>query len=124
MWALLVFGDVAPAKNDPFRQPEVMWGTAGLVVALLVGAFVLHLVDRWRKKNAAATVNPADELTDFRQMFERGEITEEEYTRLRNRVAQRMKAPEAVGGVLGTLPNTPTLPTPQPPDTDNPSPSA
>jgi hypothetical protein len=123
MWGL-VLGDVAPPNKDPFRQPEVIWGTAGLVVALLVGAFVLHLLDRWRKKTAAGVTNPADELTDFRRMFEHGEITEEEYARLRTRVAQRVKATDAVAGAVTPSPNPAMLPPPPPPDTDNPSPSA
>ena len=33
------------------------------------------------------------ELTDFRAMFERGEITETEYERLRLKVANRVKKP-------------------------------
>ena len=52
--------------------------------------FVIWIVDRWRKK-AIQTAHSAEELTDFRGMFERGEITEEEYVKLRTRVSGRMK---------------------------------
>jgi hypothetical protein len=80
-------------RGDPLSSPEVMWSTAGLAVALLAGALLVYLVDRWRKRNAAPTVDTTRELTEFRRMFEHGEITEEEYARLRDRVAQRVKAP-------------------------------
>jgi hypothetical protein len=94
MWALSLFAQAGRADKDPFRQPEVIWGTAGLAVALLVGALVIWLVDRWRKK-ATQTGHTAEELTDFRAMYERGEITEEEYAKLRVRVSGRVKQPPA-----------------------------
>lgn len=94
MWVLPLLAQAQRADKDPFRQPEVIWGTAGLAVALLVGAFVIWIVDRWRKRTTQAT-NTANELTEFREMYERGEITEEEYAKLRTRVAGRVKAPAA-----------------------------
>jgi len=96
MWALSLFAQAGRADKDPFRQPEVIWGTAGLAVALLAGALVIWTVDRWRKK-ATRTANSAEELTDFRAMYERGEITEEEYGKLRIRVSGRVKQPPAAG---------------------------
>lgn len=84
-WALL-----AQARPDPFREPEVIWGTAGIAVALLAGALVIWFVDKWRKK-AAAPQDATEELSGFRGMLQRGEITEEEYARLRNKVATRLR---------------------------------
>ncbi|MBA4188466.1 MAG: hypothetical protein C0467_10715 [Planctomycetaceae bacterium] len=113
----------AQAKPDPFREPEVIWGTAGIAVALLVGAFAIWLVDRWRKK-ATAQREAAEELSDFREMYQQGQITEDEYAKLRNKVAMRVrekipKSPDGVasaatGGILasGEIP-----PSPQPPET-------
>ena len=92
VWALL-----AQARPDPFREPEVIWGTAGIAVALLAGALVIWLVDKWRKK-AAAPQDATEELTGFRGMLQRGEITEEEYARLRNKVAARVREAAAKPG--------------------------
>ncbi len=118
-WAALL----AQGKADPFREPEVIWGTAGIAVALLVGAFAIWLVDRWRKK-ATAQREAIEELSDFRGMFQRGEITEEEYAKLRNKVAVRVKealAKPAEGVVdLATgeiVPPGGTPPPPRPPET-------
>ena len=92
MWVLSLLAQAGRADKDPFRQPEVIWGTAGLAVALLAGALVIWAVDRWRKR-ATQSTNNLQELTDFRAMYERGEITEEEYAKLRNRVSGRVRQP-------------------------------
>jgi hypothetical protein len=122
MW--LLFAQAAARKRDPFREPEVIWGTIGLIVALLVGAFCVWLVDRWRKKSIVRR-DASEELTDFREMHESGEITDDEYARLRGRVADRVKqAPPAQAsgpaadtrpGPAGTTEPAPPLPPPQPP---------
>jgi hypothetical protein len=131
MWVVALLAQADRADKDPFRQPEVIWGTAGLALALLGGALVIWLVDRWRKQATAATTNTAEELTDFRGMYERGEITEEEYVRLRNKVSGRMKealAPTAPMSPTGAAPNGPTATPPAAPPAEgppqNPPPSA
>jgi hypothetical protein len=102
-----------PAASDLFDRAEFWWGTGGLVVALVAGAVVVGWVDRWRKRQAlAAGAESGEELTSFRAMFERGEITEAEYARLRHRVAERVKAPvKPTAGADTTLDaDTPTPP--------------
>jgi len=111
---------LAQAKGDPLREPEVILGTAGIAVALLVGAFAIWLVDRWRKK-ATAQRDAAEELTDFRVMFQRGEITEDEYAKLRSKVAKRVQAAAAkakegiVDLATGEIVSPGGTPPPQPP---------
>jgi hypothetical protein len=82
-------------KGSPFDRPEIILGSAALVGALLLGAFVIYLVDRWRKQTALADRQEGLELTDYREMFESGEITEAEYNKLRLKVADRVKKVEA-----------------------------
>ncbi len=124
------------SKGDPFRSPDVIWGTAGLAVALLAGALLVYVADRWRKKSSSQVVDTSRELTEFRRMFERGEITAEEYAKLRERVALRVKAPAPVAATDAmplsqqAIPNTvpvnpnslpgPDQPTP-PPDSGKPA---
>ena len=95
MGAFLLFAQQGGGSGDPLRRPEVIWGTAGLALALLAGALLVYMADRWRKRNTLSASDAARELTEFRRMYERGEITEGEYVRLRDRVAQRVKAPAA-----------------------------
>lgn len=137
MGGFWLFAQMGGRGDDPLRKPEVIWGTAGLALALLAGALLVYLTDRWRKRNAAPAIDATGELTEFRRMYERGEITEEEYTRLRDRVAQRVKALPSLpvqsdqqalpgqGAAPSSLPG-PDQPTP-PPDSGkpaNPSPPA
>ncbi len=93
MW-LTLFAD---AREDPLRSPEVIWGVAGLIVALLVGAAVISAVDKWRKRATAGPTeaDATEALSVYRQMYESGEITEEEYAKLRARVAEQVKKPPA-----------------------------
>lgn len=77
--------------GSPFDRPEIIWGSVGLAAALLVGAVAIYLVDKWRKRELLRDHEEALELTDFRGMFERGEITKPEYDKLRQKVADRAK---------------------------------
>jgi hypothetical protein len=136
MGGFWLFAQMGGRGGDPLRSPEVMWSTAGLAVALLAGALLVYLADRWRKGNVASATDSKGELTEFRRMYERGEITAEEYAKLRDRVAQRVKAPAPLppsqqgvptAGLVAPTPLPgPDQPTP-PPDSGksaNPSPPA
>jgi len=102
MWMFTLFAD--GLRDDPLRRPEVIWGTAALAGALLFGAFAVWMVDKWRKKSETKP-DATGELTGFRGMFDRGEITQDEYAKLRERVAQRVKTPPKP-------PDSPPSPTP------------
>jgi hypothetical protein len=59
--------------------------TTGLLLAgtLLVAAFVIALLSRWRRRSGGECLTPADQLTHFRSLYERGTISAEEFQRLR-----------------------------------------
>lgn len=90
MWALSLL-----AADDPLSRPELIYGTAGLVLALLAGAVAISLTDRWRKRAAAPVHDSTDILTTYRDMYEHGEITEAEYAELRRKVAEKVKSAPA-----------------------------
>ncbi len=107
MFSLVLFAQNKPA-GSPFDRPEIIWGSVGLAAALLVGALVITIVDKWRRRAAMEEREAGLELTDFRAMYESGEITEAEYNRLRLRVANRVKNPAAIVlAVPATEPNSP-----------------
>ncbi len=89
MWA-----QAAPRGGDPLRRPEVIWATVALAAAIFVGAFIIWVVDRWRKQLIRDNEG-IDDLTDYRHMLERGEITEEEYNKLCQRLRRQHRKDES-----------------------------
>lgn len=124
MCSLLLLAE-APARGDPLQSPEVIWGVAGLTVALLVGAAVIYAVDQWRKRAALGptAADATDTLTTYREMHRNGEITDEEYAKLRDKVAAKVKTaplkPPAADAARPTFPTRVDATTdyrPAPPD--------
>jgi hypothetical protein len=102
----------AETRDDPLTRPEILWGTLGLTLSLLVGAGVIYAVDKWRKRAAEGTRDDTESLTSFRAMYEAGEITEAEYAELKRKLAERVKK----GGVPPPEPPAgPAAPPPAPP---------
>src|SRR5262245_66092558 len=61
--------------------------------ALLVGAVVIAVVSRWRRTNARTPTSEAsDQLAQFRSLYERGEISQEEFDRLRALLGGQLRA--------------------------------
>jgi hypothetical protein len=108
MWIpTVLFAQEPPKRTEPFLRREEDWVVVGLLVAVMyAGAVAFWLVDRWRKRQAAAR-NSAEELSDFRGMYDRGEITAAEYARLRDRVAKRLKDPKPGGDPADPPPSPP-----------------
>lgn len=110
MCSLLLLAEAPARGGDPLQSPEVIWGVAGLTVALLVGAAVIYAVDKWRKRAALGPteVDATDALTTYREMHRNGEITDEEYAKLRDKVAAKVKtAPLKPPAADSTRPATP-----------------
>ncbi len=88
-----------------------------LVASLLVAAFVIALVQRWRRRgDAKEDLSPTAQLAHFRSLYEAGTISAEEFERLRSLLGGRMRH------TLG-MPASPVKPAePSPPSTAPPPP--
>lgn len=124
---------VLVAAADSLADPKfirILAATGLLAGALLAGAIVVAFVDRWRKRRANETLATHDQLASFRLLYERGELSKEEFERIKAQLLARLKAtenataakvdvaneadvspPPAAGG------NEPTQPTDSPPQT-------
>jgi hypothetical protein len=80
-----------------------------LAAALLVGAFAVAMLDRWRKRQLNETFTAHDQLTSFRLLYERGELSQEEFERVRKQLLTRLKRQEAARPAppLDVLPEAP-----------------
>ncbi|HZY86309.1 MAG TPA: SHOCT domain-containing protein [Gemmataceae bacterium] len=67
--------------------------TAGLYLggALLAAAVVLALLNRWRRRPADDRLGPADQLAQFRSLYEQGLLSQEEFERLRSLLAGEIR---------------------------------
>ena len=93
-------GEAGPALwgANPFLTVEFFLSVGLLISVLLGGAVVFFFIDRWRKRQLSPGRETTDTLSSFRTMFERGELTEAEYRKVRDRVAARMREEVALPG--------------------------
>ncbi len=99
-----------PKADRAFTQSIEFWVSVGLLVLiLLVGAIVLYFTDVWRKRQLAPGRDSTEALSTFREMYERGEITEAEYHAVRDRVAAQMRQE-----VMAGRPGAPVATSPEP----------
>jgi hypothetical protein len=97
--------DPPPALPPSLSDPQLLWATFALIATLLLGALLFAWLDRWRKRPDRDVLTPTDQLTAFRQSYERGELSQQEYERIRAKLAPKMRAQM-------NLPPTPARPEP------------
>lgn len=85
-----IVGNVALLARVTQWDPRLLWYSLGLVVLLLVGAYVIWLTDRWRKRAQQSHANSGDQLAHFRRLYERGEFSAEEFARIRGLLTGRL----------------------------------
>jgi hypothetical protein len=103
-----------PARASPW-DPRLLWATLALAGVILIGAVVLLLLDRWRKNlNEPEACSANDQLSQFRVLYEQGRLSQEEFERIRNLLADRMRQQLEV-------PAAPPAPGPKPPEVPPPA---
>jgi hypothetical protein len=110
-------------------DPSHMIPPLALIGALLVGALVVALVRRWQKSERPLGPSPSDQLAEFRSLYEKGVISEEEFKRLRAKLGGELRQevnlpPAAPPSAAGPAEAKPAEPAPEtrpdlngPPDT-------
>lgn len=95
----------------------LLWASLAFIGVLLLLALVLAWFERWRKRGSDETSGTGNQLSSFRSLYERGELSQEEYDRVHALLTNRMKREF-------DLPPQPTpAPSPeQPPSPDPPKP--
>lgn len=86
----LWWGEVSGPPRPRVWDPRLLWATFALIAVLLIGAIIISLVDRWRKRPAQDRFSPSDQLTQFRTLYEEGELSPEEFSRIKGRLTGRM----------------------------------
>jgi hypothetical protein len=107
-------------------DPSILWTGAYLAGALLVGALVMELFRRYLRAERNDRLSDSEQLTQYRQLYEQGAISEEEFNRLRAVLGGELlrAARKPVTAITPDKPPTPDAgpaangePPPSPPDT-------
>jgi len=110
MATMYLVAQAAPAEPPPKLRPgDLLWLSLPLIGILLLGALVLYLFDRWRKRVAATRdeVTSNDQLSHFRSLYERGEMSQEEFERVRTLLAGQLRKELNVPAPPGSPPSPP-----------------
>jgi uncharacterized membrane protein len=87
-WSIIL--QAGGAVKPGWRTP-VLWTSLILVGVLLVGALLITLVDRWRKRASSRTATPAEQLSHFRRLYDRGELSAEEFERIKTLLGGKLR---------------------------------
>jgi hypothetical protein len=63
----------------------------GIVAVILVGAGLIELAKRWRKRPFRSRISASEQLAQFREQFEKGLIKPEEFERIRALLNERIR---------------------------------
>lgn len=109
----------------PLQAPRSAWDprllllSLALIGGILVAAVVLYLLKRWRTSlNEPEEACANDQLSQFRELYDQGQLSQEEFDRIRNLLADRIRqemevpVPTPAPAVRGTPPALPPGPTP------------
>jgi len=103
--------------RDAVRDPRFFWTSMVLVIGLLLAGLLLGLLKWWQQSSPPEPPRAGDELAHFRELYERGELSPEEFERIRQRLGTRLKqeldvAPAAPPAAAAEEPKPPEPPTP------------
>lgn len=82
---------VCLAAKPWYENANVLWVLGGSAAVVIIGIIAFAMIDRWRKRQLDETFTPHDQLASFRVLYERGELSREEFDRIRKQLLVRMK---------------------------------
>jgi membrane protein YqaA with SNARE-associated domain len=72
------------AAGNLLESSDFLLGSLLLALALMLGGAVIWMMDRWRKRqDAEIERNAMNSFAHYRELYEEGELSEEEYERIR-----------------------------------------
>jgi len=101
------------AEND--RGLRLVLAAFGIVAVILVGAAIIELVKRWRLRPFQSKMSASEQLAQFRESFEKGQISPEEFERIRALLNERIRQEMEVFAAAQA-----TSPEPKPPPNNTP----
>jgi hypothetical protein len=109
-----------PVNIDPW---SLGWHYLVLLGVVLLAILGIYLFMRWWRRTDSDRLSASEQLSEFRNLYERGELSREEFERLRSLLGERMRqemegqASAAPGPQPPAAPQGPA-PKPEPPSND------
>jgi hypothetical protein len=73
------------------RRIQLILAAFGIVAVVVVGASLIELAKRWRKRPFQAKMSANEQLAQFREQYEKGQIKPEEFERIRALLNERIR---------------------------------
>jgi hypothetical protein len=73
-------------------DPALLWTTLALVAIIVIGAIAVAVLDRWRKRALPPAFDANDQLAQFRELYDKGELSEREFERIREQLGGKIRA--------------------------------
>jgi hypothetical protein len=89
--AWLVVAQAAPPARPSWHDPRLVWASVALAALILVGVGVILWLDRWRKGSAPKALSADEQLAQFRELYERGDLSQQEFERIRARLLPQLR---------------------------------
>jgi len=89
-------GDILPimpiATAETVRRvlSESMWTWIGLIFAILVLAWVVQRIRAWFREDDDPAGNAREMLSEIREMYVEGDLSEEEFRSIKGRLTERL----------------------------------
>lgn len=103
----------APARPSSAGFP-ILWAVLPLVGIILLAAAIVALVQRWRRQASPERLTVSEQLSQFRSLYEAGELSAEEFARIRSRLGAQLKQELEIPPGPGDGGTTPPPPNPDP----------
>jgi Short C-terminal domain len=73
-------------------DPSLLWTTLALVAIIVIGAIAFAVLNLWRKRALPPTFDANDQLAQFRELYDKGELSEQEFERIREQLGGKIRA--------------------------------
>jgi hypothetical protein len=103
----------APNMEAVVKESRPWW--FALIGVILLIAVVIFIVDRWRKRPPVERLSTGDQLSQFRLLYEQGQLSREEYDRIKATLMPRLRQEMNVPVRPSEGPKAPPAPDEPPP---------
>jgi hypothetical protein len=90
-WGLPIGGILPLAVNPRLWDPRLLWGTLVLAAAITLGALVIAALKCWREQPPTQEPSANEQLAYFRELYDQGELSGNEFARIKARLAERLR---------------------------------